>query len=252
MLKRVIIKLSGEALSGHKQGGFCDETIGGIARQVAEVVTQGTEVSLIVGGGNFWRGRSADSTMDRVKADQIGMLATVMNALYLSEAFQLQGQGVPSTVMTPIPIGNMTTLFHKDTALDMMRNGKVIFHAAGLGHPYFSTDTVTALRALELEADCVLYTKNGVGGVYAQNPQDFPDAALYKRLPYATAIAKQLQFADASALQLLQEGQMPSLVFGLAEPNGIVRACATDLNAERDAPLAFGTYLHNHIKEEMY
>ena len=247
MIKRTVIKISGEALSGagkmpeNSGGAFCDTTINGIGRQIRAALDSGTEIALVVGGGNFWRGRGTNSKM-RVKADQIGMLATVMNALYLSEVFK--NHGIDSVVMTPMPIGNMTTLFDKDTALELMSRGTVTFHAAGLGHPFFSTDTVTALRGLELGVDCVLYTKNGVGGVYDKDPESCSDAKRYKSLPYSVAITGQLEFADIAAMHLLAQSGVPAFIFGLDEPDGIVRAC--------DSPSGFGTWLHTTAKEEFY
>jgi uridylate kinase len=133
-----------------------------------------------------------------------------------------------------------------------MAKGVVTFHAAGLGHPFFSTDTVTALRGLELEADCILYTKNGVGGVYDKAPDDFPDAKMYKSLPYSAAIASQLQFADLAALHLLAQGGVPALIFGLDEPDGIIRACLSTSTESTTANNGFGTWLHTTAKEEFY
>ena len=242
-LKRTVIKLSGEALSGNGTTAFCDATLAGIVAQVKRVLATGAEVSLVVGGGNFWRGRGANTAMDRVKADQIGMLATVMNALYLSEA--CKAQSVPALVMTPIPMGNMTTLYSKEAALAAMQQGTVVIHGAGLGHPYFSTDTVTALRAIELDASAVLYTKNGVGGCYDSAPDKNPSARMYRTLSYATALAGQLQFADLTALALLSDAAKPAFVFGLAEPDGIFRACEGHWEG-------FGTILQTHIEEAYY
>ena len=243
MIKRTIIKLSGEAIAGGKSSGFCDETIGGIAKQIKAALDLGTQIGLIVGGGNFWRGRSGQNVMDRVRADQIGMLATVMNAIYLSEAFK--SHGIQSEVMTPMPFANMTRVYDKFSAISLMENGIVTFHAAGLCHPYFSTDSVTALRAAELEADWVLFTKNGVGGVYDKAPVEGADARMYKSLSYETAIANRLQFADAAALNILVEAGVPSFVFGLDEPMGILQAC-------KDVKTGFGTILDTSIEEEFY
>ena len=241
MIKRTIIKLSGEAIAGGKGQGFCDETINGLIAQVKKVLDLGIEVGLIVGGGNYWRGRSS-TDMDRVRSDQIGMLATVMNAIYLSES--LRNLGIPSEVMTPMPFANMTRVYDKHSALKLMSKGVVTFHAAGLCHPYFSTDSVTALRAAELEVDRVLFTKNGVGGVYDKAPGEGVDAKMYKSLTYATAIEKRLQFVDAAALNILVEAKIPSFVFGLDEPDGISRACAKSIE--------FGTMLNTTIEEEFY
>lgn len=243
MLKRTIIKLSGEALSGSNDHGFCDLTIDKIAQDLRVASDAGTEIALVVGGGNFWRGRVGQHVMDRVRADQIGMLATVMNAIYLSEAFKRHG--VSSVIMTPMPFANMTTIYDKYTTLKLMSEGMVVFHAAGLCHPFFSTDSVAALRGAELEVDRVLYTKNGVGGVYDKAPESGNDARMYKKLPYDTAISKQLQFADGAALNILAEAELPAFVFGLAEDNGIVRACS-------EPSPNFGTILHTNAEEEFY
>jgi len=245
MLKRTIIKLSGEALSGSSNHSFCDATIDSIAIQLQSALASGTEIALVVGGGNFWRGRVGQQVMDRVKADQIGMLATVMNAIYLSEAFKRHG--IRSVVMTPMPFANMTTVYDKCTALSLMASGVITFHAAGLCHPFFSTDSVAALRGAELEADCVLYTKNGVGGVYNKAPGNGVVAHMYKTLPYKTAIAQQLQFVDGAALQILVEADIPSFVFGLDEADGIARACKRD-----SGQAGFGTLLNSVVEEEFY
>lgn len=245
MLGRVVIKLSGEALSGGASHGFCDKTIDSIAGQLKAALDDGTEIALVVGGGNFWRGRVGKHVMDRVRADQIGMLATVMNAIYMSEAFKRHG--IDSKIMTPMPFANMTDIYDKYTALDLMTKGVVTFHAAGLCHPFFSTDSVAALRGAELEVDAVLYTKNGVGGVYDRSPEE-DSARVYKSLSYKTAIEKQLQFVDGAALHILVEAGIRSFVFGLAEPNGIVRAC----QAFETSSKSFGTILNTNVEEEFY
>ena len=248
MPKRTVIKLSGEALSGSNDHGFCDKTIDSIARDLQVSLKSGTEISIVVGGGNFWRGRVGRHVMDRVRADQIGMLATVMNAIYMSEAFKRHN--IQSVVMTPMPFANMTVIYDKYTALSLMAKGTVVFHAAGLCHPFFSTDSVAALRGAELEVDRVLYTKNGVGGVYDKIPGSGSGARMYKTLSYDTAIAKQLQFVDGAALHILVEAGIPSFVFGLGEHNGIIRACGEEVSLS-DSP-GFGTILHTNVEEEFY
>ena len=155
MYKRIILKLSGEALAGDKEGVMYDnDTIFAVVEQIKSILDMGTQVALVIGGGNIWRGRSSNAEMDRTKADQIGMLATVMNAVYVADAFRQKG--VKATVQTPIIIGTVTEQFSKEKAASRLEAGEVVIFAAGIGHPYFSTDTVTALRGAELEADILL------------------------------------------------------------------------------------------------
>ena len=174
MYKRIVLKLSGEALAGEKKGvTFDDSIIGGLMAQIKAVMAKGTQVSLVIGGGNFWRGRSADSKMDRTKADQIGMLATVMNAIYVADAFRQNG--IKAFVQTPIVIGTMTEQFSKESALAHLEKGEVVIFAAGMGHPFFSTDTITALRGAELDVDGLFFAKS-IDGVYDDDPATNPNA----------------------------------------------------------------------------
>ena len=152
-MKRVLLKLSGEALAGDKKTGFDEATVKEVARQVKIAVSEGIEVGVVIGGGNFWRGRESNA-IDRTKADQIGMLATVMNCIYVSEIFR--SSGMDTQILTPFECGSMTKLFSKDRANKYFKRGMVVFFAGGTGHPYFSTDTGVALRAIEMEADCIL------------------------------------------------------------------------------------------------
>jgi len=245
MLKRVVIKLSGEAIgSSANSTGYNDMVVDAIVRQIIGVMQAGTQVALVIGGGNLWRGIQARPDMCRVKADQMGMLATVMNALYLSEAFKRQG--LKARVVTPITIGNMTSLYDKEKALDWMNQKTVLINAAGLGHPYFSTDTITALRAAELEADCILYAKN-CDGVYDEDPRNNAGASKFKNLSYEHALVKNLQVADMSALHLAREAKIPSYVFGLNKPNSIVQACAYPETGN-----LLGTYISVNVEEEYY
>ncbi len=168
MYKRIVLKISGEALAGEQEGvAFFEPVVDELVRQVKAVLEKGTQVSLVIGGGNFWRGRSANSQMDRTKADQIGMLATVMNAIYVADA--LRQKGIGAVVQTPFVVGTMTELFSKESALSHLQNGDVVIFAGGLGHPFFSTDTITALRGAELDADGLFFAKN-VDGVYDSDP----------------------------------------------------------------------------------
>ena len=174
MYKRIVLKLSGEALAGDKKGVTFDDTvIWGLIDQIKAVMAKGTQVSLVIGGGNFWRGRSADSNMDRTKADQIGMLATVMNAIYVADAFRQNG--IKAFVQTPIMIGTMTEQFSKESAIAHLEKGEVVIFAAGMGHPFFSTDTITALRGAELDVDGLFFAKS-IDGVYDDDPAVNPNA----------------------------------------------------------------------------
>ena len=155
-MKRVLLKLSGEALAGEKKTGFDEATCLEVARQVKALTEKGIEVGIVIGGGNFWRGRTSE-TIDRTKADQIGMLATVMNCIYVSDIFRYAG--METEVMTPFACGSFTTLFSKDKAMAALKKGAVVFFAGGTGHPYFSTDTATLLRAIEIEADVILWQR---------------------------------------------------------------------------------------------
>ena len=169
---RVLLKLSGEALAGHKKSGFDEDTVKEVARQVKISVDAGVEVGIVIGGGNFWRGRTSNA-IDRTKADQIGMLATVMNCIYVSEIFR--NAGMKTEILTPFACGTMTKLFSKDLANKYLGQGRVVFFAGGTGHPYFSTDTGITLRAVEMEADVILLAKS-VDGVYDSDPAANPDA----------------------------------------------------------------------------
>jgi len=244
VLKRIVIKLSGEAIGGEDDRVYNDFVIDDIVRQVITVLQAGTEVALVVGGGNIWRGLQARPDMDRVKADQMGMLATIMNAVYLKEAFKRQGQ--KARVLTPMAVGNITTVYEKDHAMDWMAQGIVLINAAGLGHPMFSTDTVTALRAAEIEADCALYAKN-IDGVYDSDPKKNPNARKFETLNYDTAISKSLQAADLAALHLSKDAKMPSYVFGLNQPNSIVDAATFP-----ETQNLKGTYIHVDKEDKFY
>jgi uridylate kinase len=244
VMKRTVIKLSGEALSGKTQTSpFDDAVIDAVVSQINQVVENGTEVALVVGGGNIWRGRAARPDMNQVKADNIGMLATVMNAIYLAEAFKRHNR--PAKVVTPITIGEMTLRYNQDAALELMAKGTVVINAAGLGHPYFSTDTITALRAAELDADMILFAKN-VDGVYDRNPSQ-PDAKKYRGLNYNHAIKNGLNAADIAAMHLANEARIPSFMFELAKPDSILQACCFP----ETAPLE-GTYIDVDTKEDFY
>ena len=219
-MKSILLKLSGEALAGDKKTGFDEETVLGVARQVKELADSGMEISVVIGGGNFWRGRSS-STIDRTKADQIGMLATVMNCIYVSEIFRYVG--MKTQILTPFECGTMTKLFSKDRVRKYFEKGIVTFFAGGTGHPYFSTDTATVLRAVEIEADMILLAK-AVDGVYDSDPKENPQAKKYDEVTIQEVIDRKLQVVDMTASILCMENHMPMLVFGLDGEDSIVRA----------------------------
>lgn len=224
--KRVLLKLSGEALAGEKSVGFHEETVLKVADQVKQLIEQDIQVGIVIGGGNFWRGAS-NPQMDRAKADQIGMLATVMNCLYVSEMFRTMG--LKAVVQTPFNVGTMTELFAKDRALAHMNNGEVVFFAGGTGHPFFSTDTAVVLRALEVESDIILLAKN-IDGVYDSDPKTNPNAKKYDEISLEQVIEKNLKVMDQTAAILCKEHKLPMLVFYLGEDNSIVNAINNKAN----------------------
>lgn len=217
-MKRVLLKLSGEALAGDKKTGFDEATVKEVARQVKIAVSEGIEVGVVIGGGNFWRGRESNA-IDRTKADQIGMLATVMNCIYVSEIFR--SSGMDTQILTPFECGSMTKLFSKDRANKYFKRGMVVFFAGGTGHPYFSTDTATVLRAIEIEADVILLAKS-IDGVYDSDPKDNPNAKKYDEITIQEVIDKKLGVVDMAASILCMENKMPMMVFGLNQENSIV------------------------------
>ena len=228
-MKRVLLKLSGEALAGDKKFGFDEATVTVVANQVKQLVDQGIEVGIVIGGGNFWRGRTSEH-IDRTKADQIGMLATVMNCIYVSEIFR--SVGMKTNVLTPFECGSFTKLFSKDRANKYFEKGMVVFFAGGTGHPYFSTDTATVLRAIEIEADVILLAK-AIDGVYDSDPKTNPDAKRYDEVSIQEVIDKQLAVVDLTASILSMENKMPMYVFGLNEENSIVKAISGDFNGTK-------------------
>lgn len=228
-MKRVLLKLSGEALAGDRKTGFDEDTVRAVAVQVKEIVSSGTQVGIVIGGGNFWRGRSSER-IDRTKADQIGMLATVMNCIYVSEIFR--SEGMKTSILTPFEIGSFTKLFSKDRANKYFEKGMVVFFAGGTGHPYFSTDTGVVLRAVEVEAEAILLAK-AVDGVYDSDPAKNPDAKRYDEISIEDVVAKKLQVVDLTASILAMENHMPMYVFSLNEENSIVRTVQGDFNGTR-------------------
>ena len=223
---RILLKLSGEALAGDKKTGFDEETVRKVALQVKELTEKGTEVGIVIGGGNFWRGRTSEN-IDRVKADQIGMLATIMNCIYVSEIFR--SEGMMTNILTPFECGSFTKLFSKDRANKYFARNMVVFFAGGTGHPYFSTDTGVVLRAIEVEADYILLAK-AIDGVYDSDPAKNPDAKRYTTLSINEVIEKNLQVVDMTASILARDNHMPMRVFALQEENSIVKASTGDFN----------------------
>lgn len=217
--RRVLVKLSGEALAGEMQKGFDHNIITHVVTQLKELIEKGLQVAVVIGGGNFWRGRTSGN-MDRVKADQIGMLATVMNALYVADVCRVQG--IDAVVQTPFAVGNMTEVFSKDAALSHMKNGQVVFFAGGTGHPFFSTDTGAALRGCEIEADVLLFAKN-IDGVYTSDPKLDQDAQKYGEISCQELLRQNLKAIDAAAATLCIEQKLPVIVFDLSTERGIVR-----------------------------
>ncbi len=219
-IERVLLKLSGEALAGEKKTGFDDATIMEVARQVKLLTDNGIQVGVVIGGGNFWRGRTSE-TIERTKADQIGMLATVMNSIYTSEIFRYAG--MKTRVMTPFLCGSFTELYSKDGVLQAFERGEVVFFAGGTGHPYFSTDMGAALRAVEIKADIILAAR-AVDGVYDSDPKLNPEAKKFDTLPMKEVVEKQLGIMDLAAAVLCMENKMPMKVFGLQETDSIIHA----------------------------
>ena len=228
-MKRILLKLSGEALAGEKHTGFDEPTVTVVAKQVKQLVDQGTEVGIVIGGGNFWRGRTSE-TIDRTKADQIGMLATVMNCIYVSEIFRYVG--LMTQILTPFECGAFTKLFSKDRVSKYFNKGIVCFFAGGTGHPYFSTDTAAVLRAVEVEADGILLAK-AIDGVYDSDPKSNPSAMKYDEVSIQEVIDKKLAVVDLTASIMCLENKMPMYVFGLNEENSIVKAMSGQFSGTR-------------------
>ncbi|MBQ6362270.1 MAG: UMP kinase [Lachnospiraceae bacterium] len=227
--RRVILKLSGEALAGEKKTGFDEEVVREAAGQIKPAVDAGVELAIVIGGGNFWRGRTS-TAIGRVQADQIGMLATVMNCLYVSEIFR--SEGMQTKIFTPFYVGDMTELFSKDAAEEALAAGKVVFFAGGTGHPYFSTDTGIVLRAVELGADEILLAK-AIDGVYDSDPAINPDAVKFDTLTIDEMVDKQLKVIDLTASIIAMENRMPLAVFGLKGEDSIKRALMGDITGTR-------------------
>ena len=218
-MDRIMLKLSGEALAGDKKTGFSEETVKAVAEQVKQVHDKGIQIGVVIGGGNFWRGRTSND-MDRVKADQIGMLATVMNCIYTADIFRMAG--MKCHVMTPFLCGSMTELFDKDKAVSYLEAGDIVFFAGGTGHPYFSTDMGMVLFSIQIKADVILAAK-AVDGVYDSDPDLNPNAKKIDKMSMQEIVDKQLKVIDLAAAVLAAENKMPKMLFGLNKENSIIK-----------------------------
>ena len=218
--KRVLLKISGEALAGDKKVGINEEMLKKVALQVKEVTELGVEVAVVVGGGNFWRGRTSKD-MDRATADYIGMLATCMNALSLQDA--IEAVGVPTRVQTAIEMREVAEPYVRRKAMSHLEKGKVVIFGAGTGNPFFSTDTTAALRAAEIDAEVILLAKN-IDGVYSDDPATNPDAVKYDEVTHQEVLEKDLKVMDSTAAALCRDNNIAIHVFGLSEEGNVMKA----------------------------
>ena len=220
--KRVVLKLSGEAMAGQSGFGIDPATIKEMVKEIKEVHALGVEIAIIVGGGNIWRGiTGAEMGMERAQADYMGMLATVMNSLALQDV--LENNGVPTRVQTSIDMRQIAEPFIRRRAIRHLEKGRVVIFAAGTGNPYFSTDTLAALRAAEVNADVILMAKNNVDGVYDADPRQDANATKFDNLSHLDVIAKGLKVMDSTASSLSMDNDIPVVVFNLHEPGNIRR-----------------------------
>ena len=218
--KRVLLKLSGEALAGEQKTGVNVEVVGKICDKIKEVVDMGVEVALVVGGGNFWRGRNGHQ-MERTTADYMGMLATAMNALAMQDA--LETRGIHSRVQTAIEMREIAEPFIQRKAEKHLKRGRVVIFACGTGHPYFTTDTAAVLRATEINADIILLGK-AIDAVYSADPKIDPSAKRYEDISYLQVLQEDLKVMDSTATAMCRDNNIPLLVFGIADPENIVKA----------------------------
>ena len=220
--KRVLYKLSGEALAGGKGFGIDSEVVNKITSQIVEVVKQGVEVAIVVGGGNIWRGKTGDELgIERATADSMGMLATVMNSLALQDS--LEQKGVDTRVLTSVEMKAMAEPYIRRRAIRHLEKGRVAIFAAGIGNPYFSTDTTAALRAKEIGAEAILMGKNGVDGVYSADPKLDSTATKYDKLSYMDIMNKGLTIMDSTAITFCMDNHLPIIVFSIDEADNIVK-----------------------------
>ena len=219
--KRVLLKISGEALAGSNKTGIDFSVVRSVCEAVREIVDLGVEVGIVVGGGNFWRGvKDGGGKMERTRADHMGMMATVMNSLALSDVFEQMG--VPVRVQTAITMSQIAEPYIRLKADKHLKNGRVVIFGCGTGNPYFSTDTAAVLRAAEINADAILLAKN-IDGVYSADPNVDPNAVKYDSITYDEVLAQHLAVMDTTATSLSMDNHIPVLVFALADPQNIVR-----------------------------
>lgn len=228
--KRVIIKLSGEALSGGKGHGLDDDVIDNICRSIKEVHNLGLEIAIVVGGGNFWRGRSSEK-IDRSTSDSMGMLGTVINALRLQAS--LENLGVDTRVQTAIEMKAVAEPFIRRKAIRHIEKNRIVIFGAGAGLPYFSTDTTAALRAAEINADVILLGKTGTDGIYNKDPNKFDDAIKFENLNYIDILSKGLGIMDSTATSLCMDNNIPLVVFGIDDPRNLIKvACGENIGTK--------------------
>ena len=223
MYKRILLKLSGEALKADSNAIIDPETVKGIAAQIKQIYDLGTEIGIVVGGGNIWRGKIGEELgMERAQADYMGMLATIMNGLSIQDA--LEGMGVPTRCMTALPIDTVAEPYIRRKAIRHLEKGRVCIFAGGLGSPYFSTDTACVLRATEIGAEIVLMAKNGTEGVYDSDPRKNPNAHMYQELTFNEILEKGLAVMDSTAASLCRDNKLPLIVFNMNKDGNILRA----------------------------
>ena len=219
--KRVLLKLSGEALAGSLQKGISYETLLRVCESIKKCVDEGVEVGIVVGGGNFWRGRASVGQMERTRADKIGMLATIMNSIALSDAFETVG--VSAVVRTSVDMPAVAKRFTREDSLQDMKEGQVVIFGGGTGSPFFSTDTTAALRAAEISADVILMAKM-VDGVYDSDPKTNPQAKKFDKISFSEILSKDLKVIDSTAASMCRDNNTPVFVFSLSDPENILRA----------------------------
>lgn len=218
--KRILLKLSGEALAGDKKQGIDQETVGKMCDQIKNLVEMGAQVAIVVGGGNFWRGRNG-TEMERTTSDYMGMLATTMNGLALQDA--LESRGIYSRLQTAIEMREIAEPYIQRKAIKHLEKGRVVIFSCGTGHPYFTTDTAAALRAAEIDAEAILVGKT-IDAVYSDDPKINPNAVKYEQITYLDILEKNLKVMDSTATSLCRDNHIPLIVFAIAEPENMVKA----------------------------